>query len=114
MLVFWWSGRGYQTIWIWLLTMCAFGLVQAIGKPYIPDRPWYWGAAFCAAAALNWKRGTTLNSRARGKLKQGPMMHRLFYKAGNRFMSMPMETFSIILLLAGIAIALQPLFSSGG
>jgi drug/metabolite transporter (DMT)-like permease len=91
--------------------MCGFGAIQAIGKPYIPDRPWFWGAAFCAAAAFNWKRGTTLNSRSRSKRKQSPMMQRLFYKAGNRFMSMPMETFSIILLLAGFAIALQPVFS---
>jgi hypothetical protein len=94
--------------------MCAFGAVQAIGKPYVPDSPWYWGAAFCAAAAFNWKRGTDLNSRSRNKREQAPVMQRLFYKAGHRFMSMPMETFSIILVLAGIAIALQPVFSSRG
>ena len=88
MLVFWWQGRGYQTIWIWLLTMFAFGAAVAVGKPYIPDRPWYWGAAFCAAAIANWKRGSALNAASLAKLRPATLMQRLFYKARHRFMSM--------------------------
>jgi hypothetical protein len=112
MFVFWWSGRGYQTIWIWLLTMCGFGAIQAIGKPYIPDQPWFWGLAFVVSAYLNWRRGIDLNARSLTKRKPTTARQRLFYKARNRFMSMPMETFSIVLALAGLAIALQPLFAS--
>ena len=111
MIVFWWQGRGYQTIWIWMLTMCVFGAVAAIGKPYIPDRPWYWGAGFCVAAIANWKRGTDLNSASLAKRCPSTMLQRLFYKPRHRFMSMPMETFSIVLALVGIAIAVQPVLA---
>ena len=58
MFVFWWQGRGYLTFVIWLATLFVFGVVAAIGKPLIPDRPWYWGLAFVTAAVLNWKKGT--------------------------------------------------------
>lgn len=112
MFVFWWSGRGYQTVLIWLVTMIAFGAVQAIGKALIPDQPWYWGLAFVVSALINWKRGTDLNARSLNKRQPKTTRQRLFYKAGHRFMSMPMETFSIILALAGLAITLQPLFAS--
>ena len=35
MFVFWWQGRGYQTILIWLLTLIAFEIVASIGKSFI-------------------------------------------------------------------------------
>lgn len=110
MFVFWWSGRGYQTVLIWFGTMIAFGVVQAIGKSFIPDQPWYWGLAFVVSALINWRRGTDFNARSLKKRQPTTRRQRLFYKAGHRFMSMPMETFSIVLALAGLAIALQPLF----
>ena len=112
MFVFWWQGRGYQTIWIWLLTMCAFGIVAAIASPYIPDRPWYWGAAFCGAALANWKRGSALNASSLAKRRSSTVVGRLFYKARHRFMSLPMETFSLVLVVVGIGIAIQPMFVS--
>lgn len=108
MLVFWWHGRGYQTIWIWLVTMCIFGVVATIGRPFIPDRPWYWGGAFCVAAVFNWIRGTSLNAKSLSKIPHKTIMQRLFYRAHHKFMPMPMETFSIILVLAGVAIAIIP------
>ena len=107
MLVFWWQGRGYQTILIWLVTLTGFGIIAAIGKPLIPDRPWYWGLAFLASAAINWRVGTRLNARAIKKRDPKTLRKRLFYRGGHRFMSMPMETFSIVLVAAGIFIAVQ-------
>jgi hypothetical protein len=64
-LVFWWQGRGYQTILIWLVTMCVFGVIIAASRQIIPDEPWYWGLAFVAAAIVNWRRGSELNARSR-------------------------------------------------
>ena len=94
MLVFWWQGRGYQTILIWLVTLTGFGLIAAIAKPLIPDRPWYWGLAFLASAAVNWRVGTRLNKRAIQKRDPQTLLKRLFYRGGHRFMSMPMVSSS--------------------
>ena len=105
MIVFWWHGRGYLTIYIWLVTMCAFGLLLAIGKPLVPDKPWYWGLAFVAAAAVNWRKGTVLNARSLAKHKPQTIWKRLTYKSVHRFMSLPMETFSIVFIILGVVIA---------
>jgi len=102
---FWWQGRGYLTIWIWLTTMCVFGIIMAIGKPVIPDRPWYWGLAFIAAAIANWIKGVQVNAKILKKLPSTTLKNRLFFKGGHRFMSMPMQTFSIPLAIIGILIA---------
>jgi hypothetical protein len=112
MLVFWWHGRGYVTALIWLLTMCGFGLLLAVAKSVVPDRPWVWGLAFIVSAAINWIKGTALNAQSLSKRQRKTLKTRLFYKARNRFMSMPMETFSFVLLGAGIFICLQGLFAS--
>ena len=105
MLVFWWQGKGYQTFVIWILAMIAFGLILAVGKTLIPDRPWYWGLAFVAAAAINWQRGTKLNAKSRSR-RQDSRLSALFYKSPHRFMSMPMETFSFVLVAIGAYIAI--------
>ena len=107
MLVFWWQGRGYKTILIWLVVMCAFGAVMAVGKSFIPDRPWYWGLAFIASAAVNWREGSKLNARSLRKHQPKTIWKRLFYRAAHRFMSMPMETFSVVLVIVGVGFALQ-------
>lgn len=107
MLVFWWQNKGYQTLLIVLLALCAFGLMQAAFRAYIPDRPWFWGLAFIVAAAINWRQGTALNERSLKKAKPGSLGRRLHYKASHRFMSMPMETFSVVLAVAGVFIAIS-------
>lgn len=109
MLVFWWQGRGYQTAIVWLLTLCVFGAVVVLGKPYVPDQPWYWGAAFCVSGVINWIRGTSLNAARLSKFRPGSLKQRLFYKARHRFMGMPMETFSLVLVLVGLGVALGPM-----
>ena len=102
MVVFWWQGKGYQTILIWLVTVCFFGIGAAAGRSLGLDRPWYWGLSFVVTAAANWYRGTQLNARSLEKRKPQTVWQRLFYKARHRFMSMPMETFSLVLAAAGI------------
>jgi len=105
MMVFWWQGRGYTTILIWLATMCGFGVIAAAGKAIIPDRPWYWSLGFLVAAGLNWRIGTNLNAKRLSKIKPKTLVQRLFYKANHRFMSLSMETFSIMLVVLGAIVA---------
>jgi hypothetical protein len=104
MLVFWWQGKGYLTIVIWMITMILFGLALALGKPFLSDGPWYWGLAFIVAALVNWHKGSGWNARKLAKVQPKTVKGRLFYKAPHRFMSLPMETFSIAIALAGVAI----------
>jgi cytochrome b561 len=87
--------------------MCFFGVVAGVVKPTIADRPWYWSLGFVVAAALNWRIGTKLNSKRLQKLQPQTFCKRLFYKAAHRFMSLPMETFSIVLVLIGAIVAVQ-------
>ncbi|WP_156256805.1 hypothetical protein [Sandarakinorhabdus oryzae] len=109
MFIFWWQGRGYQTIWILFFTLSLFGVAATIGKAYIPDSPWYWGLSLFTAALINWKRGSTLNAKRLALRQSVTLRSRLFYNARHRFMSIPMESFSIILAAAGILIALWPI-----
>jgi hypothetical protein len=35
-----------------------FAAILQAGQSFLNDRPWFWGSALLAAAALNWKIGT--------------------------------------------------------
>ena len=99
MYVFWWSGRGYYTVLVVLGVLTAFGLLAAVG---IPDGPWFWAVALLAAAAANWQVGSNLNRKKLGTLKPRSFKSRLFYHAHHRFMSVPMETFSLVLIACSL------------
>lgn len=109
MFVFWWQGKGYFTILIGLASLAAFGILQTVGKPYVPDEPWYWGIAFGVAAILNWMKGSALNRKRIERRRPGTLRSRLLYNAVHRSMSLPMETFSIIFGLIGIVLIFQSL-----
>jgi len=101
--IFWWSGRGYVTILVILGTLTAFGLAAAAG---VPDRPLLWAIALLVAAALNWHFGSRINRKKLAAAKPRSLRARLFYPARHRLMSLPMETFSIPLVIcaAGVLI----------
>jgi len=101
---FWWSGRGYLTALIVLGTLSASGIILQASRSVIDDRLWFWGTALVAAAALNWHVGTKVNRRKLSQLAPRGLRERLLYRARNRFMSLPMETFSIVIGLSGVAI----------
>ena len=100
MYVFWWSGRGYYTVLVVLGVLTVFGLLVAIG---IPDGLWFWAVALLAAAALNWHLGSKINRKKLAALKPRSLRSRLFYRAHHRFMSLPMETFSLVLIAGSVA-----------
>lgn len=119
MIVFWWTGRGYVTALIIIGMMTVFGLAQNIAQPLVLDRQWYWGLSLIAAAGVNWWVGSYFNrdwfvrSRLKGKLRLKGLKNRLFYRTANRFMSVPMETFSIALAIAGAAITVHGIVTPG-
>jgi hypothetical protein len=104
MFVFWWTGRGYVTVLVVFGTMMVFALVLQAAQSLIPDQRWYWGLSLVAAAAVNWKVGSHLNRKRLAKSAPRGLKVRLLYRAVNRFMSVPMETFSIVIAVAGIAL----------
>ncbi|MGQ0589517.1 MAG: hypothetical protein ACT4N8_08300, partial [Sphingosinicella sp.] len=105
MYVVWWSGRGYLTPIILIATLALFGLVLQAGRPMIADTLWYWGIAFVAAAVANWIVGVRVNHKKRRAARST----RLIYGARHRFMSIPMESFSIVLVLCGIGLIVTDL-----
>ncbi|MCW2414602.1 peptidoglycan/LPS O-acetylase OafA/YrhL [Sphingobium sp. B8D3A] len=112
MFIAWWTGKGYMTMVIVLLTMIVFGFILQAGAPFLKDRTWYWGVSFILAAAINWAAGTRWNKRRIERTKPKHLGQRLWYPATNRFMSMPMETFSLVIALVGLALIVSGLASS--
>jgi hypothetical protein len=110
MYVFWWSGRGYYTVIVVLGVLTAFGLLAAVG---IPDGPLFWAVALLAAAALNWHFGSKINRKKLAALKPRSVKSRLFYRAHHRFMSVPMETFSLVLIAGSVGWLIYRLGSAG-
>jgi len=101
MIVVWWTGRGFLTAVILLLTLCAFGVVvQAIAAAQL-DHPWFWGLAFIIAGCINWPVGTNMNRR-RGRVPPQTLRERLTYRPRNRFLSLPMEIWSIPMIIGGV------------
>jgi hypothetical protein len=104
MIIAWWTGKGYLTMVIVLMTMILFGIILQASASFLEDRLWYWGVSFLASAAINWKAGTHWNKRRIDRAKAKNLRERLLYPAINRFMSMPMETFSIVIALLGLGL----------
>ena len=100
--VAWWTGKGYQTIWIVLASAVLFQLGRAAFS--VPDGAWVFGISLIGAAIANWIRGRKINSKSLAKVRKCDLRQRLLYQARHKFMSLPMETFSFLLAIAGVAI----------
>ena len=105
--VAWWSGNGYQTIWIVVASAILFEFARAALK--LPDRVWVFGLALIGAAVANWFIGRKANRKSLSKVRSRRMKERLLYRARHRFMSLPMETFSVLLGAAGVVIIVTAL-----
>ena len=108
---FWWTGKGYVTALIVFGALCLSGILFQGLAPQLNDRPWPWMFALLAAAAINWKLGRNYNAKGRAKaLATTTKANQFLYRARHRFMSLPMETFSFVLVaiaLVGLASALK-------
>lgn len=110
MYIVWWSGRGYLTILIVLGTLAAFGLVERASS--IADGSWFWSAALLLAAGINWHFGSKINRKKRAALRPAGARDRLFYRGRHRFMSVPMESFSLVIAACGFVVLVTPLIGS--
>jgi hypothetical protein len=81
-----------------------FELVRAALQ--LPDGVWVFGLALLGAATANWFIGRKFNRNSFAKVRSHQLKQRLLYRARHRFMSLPMETFSVLLGVAGLAVIL--------
>jgi hypothetical protein len=100
--IVWWTGRGYYTVPILVASMVVFELARA--ALHLPDGFWVFGFALVGAAAANWVAGRKLNRQSLKKVRTHPVRERLIYRARHKFMSVPMETFSVPMAAAGLAV----------
>ena len=103
MAVFWWTGKGYLTAVIVLAVFSAFGIAIPIGSPFLKETPAYWGAAGIVAAAIVWLVGRKVNAKAIASVRSIQFRHKLIYRARHRFMSLPLEIWSVPLAIGGVA-----------
>lgn len=102
MYVFWWTGKGYLTPIILVVTLIIFAVILKIGSSFLTDRDAFWGAALLVSAVANWVVGRRLNARKLDAVRSTRIKDRLFYRARNKFMSIPFETFSIFIAILGV------------
>lgn len=100
--VAWWTGWGYVTIWIIVAAVIAVTLAWTAFR--LPDGPWMFGIGLLVAAAANWQIGRNMNRKSIAKVRTSRVRDQLLYRARNRFMSLPMETFSLVIVLVGVTI----------
>lgn len=102
MFVFWWTGKGYLGFIIPILILGGFGFVgERLGHSVVDSGIW-WGCGFILSGLLLWRVGIKVNRRSIAKRKAEMLTDRLFYRAGNKFMSIPLETWSIPLVAIGL------------
>ena len=102
MFIAWWTGKGYQTALIVLGTLAVCGALLVILPPGFDNR-WYWSVGLALAALFNWFAGRKANRVRRSRTRS--LRDRIIYNARHRFMSVPMETFSIFIFALAIATA---------
>jgi hypothetical protein len=100
--VAWYTGKGYLTIWTVVGSAILFELARAAFN--LPEGVWVFGVALLGAAVVNWMIGRKFNAKSLRKVRSHRVKERLLYRARHKFMSLPMETFSLLLGLAGVAV----------
>ncbi len=110
-MVFWWTGRGFFSLLFLIGVFGVFGAIVSftVGDVAFSTAPWLWGVGWVLAAIANWVGGSRINRRALNPFR-GDLRYRLFYRARNKFLSLPMEVWSIPALVLGIALFVLGLF----
>ena len=97
--VAWWTGRGYSTI---LIVVASLILLELLTRALnLPDGLWVLGFALLSAAAVNWVIGRKLNRQSLAKVRSHRIRERLICRARHKFISFPMETFSVVIAFTG-------------
>jgi hypothetical protein len=110
-LIFWWQGRGFLTLLIVVASAIIVGMI-ADAAHWQSWTPLFWAGLLLVAAPVNWLVGVRLNAKRRGYAPPATLLRRFFYRAPHKFMSLPMESWSIVMVIAAAAFALQSVLIS--
>lgn len=106
MFVFWWQGRGFLTLLITVATAILIGMIA--DAAHVPSwTPLFWAAVLLVAAPVNWLIGARLNAKRRGYAPPDTLLRRFLYRAPHKFMSLPMESWSIVMAIVAAGLVLQ-------
>ena len=82
-------------------------LLAAFGEQALDNIPWIWAIGYWLAAGVTWVVGSRLNGRP-WRWKEGQRSRgRFLYDAPNRFVSLPVETWSIPMAAIGLLLAVR-------
>jgi hypothetical protein len=104
-LIFWWQGRGFLTRRIVVASAIIVGMI-ADAAHWRSWTPLFWAGLLLVAAPVNWLIGVRLNAKRRGYAPP-TLLRRFLYRAPHKFMSLPMESWSIVMVITAAALALQ-------
>lgn len=107
MLVFWWVGKGYWTLLLlFLVGMATTVILQALRLS--TEGPWFAAVVLAVAAAWNWNVGSRWNAYGRARRPVRGIWQRLSYRtAEHRFLSMPMESFSVVMAAVSLLLLIR-------
>jgi hypothetical protein len=110
-MVFWWTERGYLGLLSTIGVVGVFGALVtfAWGDSAFDTFPWLWGVAMLLAAIASWCVGRRINGRPLRPIRGTSFRNRFFYPARNRFVSLPVETWSLPLLALGLVLGVRGL-----
>lgn len=80
----------------------VFGLALRVADPLLADTQSFWGVSIIVAGFVNWFVGRRQNSKKISAVRSTKLKDKLFYRARNKFMSFPFETWAIPLVVFGI------------
>lgn len=108
MLVFWWQGKGFFTALIVVGSAIVTGMIADAAR--LPSySAGFWAVVFLVSAAINWIVGRRLNAKRRKTFGLLSWRAQLTYKARHKFMSLPMETGSVAMLILAVGLAISGL-----
>ena len=108
-MVFWWTRSGYLALLTTIGVVGVYGavLTLAFGEQALDNIPWIWAIGYWLAAGVTWVVGSRLNGRP-WRWKEGQRSRgRFLYDAPNRFVSLPVETWSIPMAAIGLLLAVR-------
>ena len=110
MYLFWWTGKGYLALLILFVTLLMFGLALKAGEPFLSDTQSFWGVALLISSIANWFVGRKQNAKKINAIRTNRIRDKFFYRARNKFMSLPFETWSIPMAACGVYMIAKDIF----
>lgn len=115
MLVFWWQGKGFYALLIVFGVGLALSLVRGATGLLPQDGPVFVAIVLAVSAAVTWHVGSRLNGWSRGRRPVIGVWKRLTYRtAAHKFLSLPVETSSVLMLIVAAWILVAGVYRGSG